>query len=199
MNREGNGLRASAISHRLGLSSDVQPTALDVGNSPETIQRDYLQLTTKTEAVKWFAIAPKVIPAREAFDWTAWQEDAEDDQKMILDLSRSGGMMTSIADVLCLTPETQKINSMSDNPDWDEPDSIPSDPLEHAKRLEAQTDEQFRQVYRRLYELDRLEARVRGLEGWVAAASGVLIGLLVLIIIAVVVLIAKSAWMRLFG
>lgn len=101
--------------------------------------------------------------------------------------------------MLCLTPTTQKINSMSDNPDWDESDSIPSDPVERAKYLEAQTDEQFRQVHRRLYELERLETRVRNLEGWVSAASGVLIGLLVLITIAVAVLITKSAWIGLFG
>ena len=79
VNWEGNGLRASAISYRLALSSDIKQTALDVGNSPETIQRDYLQLTTKTEAVKWFAIDPKAIPVREAFDWTAWQEGGEDE------------------------------------------------------------------------------------------------------------------------
>jgi hypothetical protein len=63
----------------LALSSDIKQTALDVGNSPETIQRDYLQLTTKAEAVKWFAIDPKAIPVREAFDWTAWQEGGEDE------------------------------------------------------------------------------------------------------------------------
>jgi integrase len=79
VNWEGNGLRASAISYRLALSSDIKQTALDVGNSPETIQRDYLQLTTKAEAVKWFAIDPKAIPVREAFDWTAWQEGGEDE------------------------------------------------------------------------------------------------------------------------
>jgi integrase len=79
VNWEGNGLRASAISYRLALSSDIKQTALDVGNSPETIQRDYLQLTTKTEAVKWFAIDPKAIPVREAFDWRAWEDDSEAD------------------------------------------------------------------------------------------------------------------------
>ena len=33
----------------------------------------------RAEAVKWFAIDPKAIPVRKAFDWTAWQEGGEDE------------------------------------------------------------------------------------------------------------------------
>jgi hypothetical protein len=88
---------------------------------------------------------------------------------------------------------------MNDDTDWDESDSIPSDPAERAKHLEAETDAKFREVHRRLYELERLKAKVSALEGWVNAASGVLVGLLVLITIAAVFWAIKSGWMRLFG
>jgi len=108
-------------------------------------------------------------------------------------------MMRNIATAQCLTQITQKINSMNDDTDWDESDSIPSDPAERAKHLEAETDAKFREVHRRLYELERLKAKVSALEGWVNAASGVLVGLLVLITIAAVFWAIKSGWMRLFG
>jgi integrase len=53
-----NALRASALSYRLALTQDGQMTALEMGNSPGVLLRDYRELTPPEEAEKWFSIDP---------------------------------------------------------------------------------------------------------------------------------------------
>jgi integrase len=54
----GNKFRNSYISYRVALTKDVQRVSLESGNSPRVIQREYLELVTETEALKWFGIVP---------------------------------------------------------------------------------------------------------------------------------------------
>jgi integrase len=51
-----NALRASALSYRLAITKDVSATALEMGNSPEVLMRDYRELTTPAQAVEWFGL-----------------------------------------------------------------------------------------------------------------------------------------------
>jgi hypothetical protein len=53
-----NALRASALSYRLAETKDAAATALEMGNSPAVLLRDYRELTTDAEAQDWFAINP---------------------------------------------------------------------------------------------------------------------------------------------
>jgi len=55
----GNKFRNSFISYRVAETNNIQLVALESGNSPKTIQREYLEITTPQEAAKWFAIFPK--------------------------------------------------------------------------------------------------------------------------------------------
>ena len=55
-----NALRASALSYRLALTKDAAATALEMGNSPSVLMRDYRELTTPTQAMEWFTLlAPR--------------------------------------------------------------------------------------------------------------------------------------------
>jgi site-specific recombinase XerC len=54
-----NALRASALSYRLAETKDAAATALEMGNSPAVLLRDYRELTTEAEASEWFAVDPK--------------------------------------------------------------------------------------------------------------------------------------------
>lgn len=81
VNWKGNGLRASAISYRLALTERIEQTALEVGNTPGTIQSNYHQLTDREEAERWFAIDPGAIPVVEAFDYDAWDRAVEEETK----------------------------------------------------------------------------------------------------------------------
>ena len=49
-----NALRASALSYRLAQTKDAAATALEMGNSPAVLMRDYRELTTPTRAMEWF-------------------------------------------------------------------------------------------------------------------------------------------------
>jgi hypothetical protein len=51
-----NALRASALSYRLALTKDAAATALEMGNSPSVLMRDYRELTTHGQAVQWFNV-----------------------------------------------------------------------------------------------------------------------------------------------
>ena len=53
-----NALRASALSYRLAETKDAAATALEMGNSPAVLLRDYRELTTGAEASEWFAVNP---------------------------------------------------------------------------------------------------------------------------------------------
>jgi hypothetical protein len=56
---ENNAMRASALSYRLAETKDAAATALEMGNSPAVLLRDYRELTTEEEASAWFAVDPK--------------------------------------------------------------------------------------------------------------------------------------------
>jgi integrase len=53
-----NGLRHSFVSYRLALVQDVAKVALEAGNSPTMVFRNYRQLVTPGEAQQWFALKP---------------------------------------------------------------------------------------------------------------------------------------------
>jgi len=53
-----NALRASALSYRLAQTQDAARTALEMGNSPTVLLRDYRELATPEQARDWFAIDP---------------------------------------------------------------------------------------------------------------------------------------------
>jgi integrase len=53
-----NALRASALSYRLAETQDAARTALEMGNSPQVLLRDYRELATPEQARDWFAIDP---------------------------------------------------------------------------------------------------------------------------------------------
>ena len=55
---ENNALRASALSYRLAETQDAAKTALEMGNSPTILLRDYRELTTPRDAQLWFEIDP---------------------------------------------------------------------------------------------------------------------------------------------
>jgi integrase len=54
-----NKFRNSYISYRVAATQDVQRVALESGNSPTVIQREYLELATEEEGNAWFEIRPK--------------------------------------------------------------------------------------------------------------------------------------------
>ncbi len=54
-----NKFRNSYISYRVALTHDVAKVALESGNSPRVIQREYLELATEEEGKRWFAVVPK--------------------------------------------------------------------------------------------------------------------------------------------
>ena len=56
---ENNAMRASALSYRLAETKDAAATALEMGNSPAVLLRDYRELTTEAEAKDWFSADPK--------------------------------------------------------------------------------------------------------------------------------------------
>jgi integrase len=64
--RKDNGLRHSFCSFHFVLHGNENLTAAQAGNSPAMVHQHYKGLATKTEAEKWFAVAPKakanVIP-----------------------------------------------------------------------------------------------------------------------------------------
>jgi len=54
-----NALRHSFISYRLAVLKDVAAVALEAGNSPTMIFRNYRALVTENEGKTWFSIAPE--------------------------------------------------------------------------------------------------------------------------------------------
>ena len=53
-----NGMRNSYISYRLAEIKNIAQVALESGNSPGIIQRDYLELVTEADAKRWFSLVP---------------------------------------------------------------------------------------------------------------------------------------------
>jgi integrase len=54
-----NGLRHSFISYRIAQIQNVAQVALEAGNSPQIIFRNYRELVRPADAEKWFSIVPK--------------------------------------------------------------------------------------------------------------------------------------------
>lgn len=54
-----NKFRNSYISYRVAETADPKTVAFESGNSEEVIRRDYLEVATPEEAVKWFSIYPE--------------------------------------------------------------------------------------------------------------------------------------------
>ena len=54
-----NVLRHSFISYRIAKVKSADQVALEAGNSPSIIFKNYRELTTEEEADKWFAIVPR--------------------------------------------------------------------------------------------------------------------------------------------
>jgi integrase len=54
-----NVLRHSFISYRIATVKSADQVALEAGNSPSIIFKNYRELTTEEQANKWFAILPK--------------------------------------------------------------------------------------------------------------------------------------------
>jgi integrase len=53
-----NGLRHSFVSYRIAEIKDAAQVAIEAGNSPDIIFRNYRKVVSEAEAAKWFAIAP---------------------------------------------------------------------------------------------------------------------------------------------
>jgi integrase len=53
-----NGLRHSFISYRVSQTQNVAMVALEAGNSPAIISRNYLKHVSRADAERWFAIVP---------------------------------------------------------------------------------------------------------------------------------------------
>ena len=59
---ERNMLRHSAISYRVATTQNVNQVALESGNSPAIIFKNYRELVTPADAAKWWAIHPASRP-----------------------------------------------------------------------------------------------------------------------------------------
>jgi len=62
INVGANKFRNSFISYRVAVTHDVAKVALESGNSPRIIQREYLELATEEQGKKWFAVVPTSPP-----------------------------------------------------------------------------------------------------------------------------------------
>ena len=54
-----NVLRHSYATYKLALKRDANALALEMGNSPQILTRNYLELATPKEGKQWFGILPK--------------------------------------------------------------------------------------------------------------------------------------------
>lgn len=70
-----NKFRNSYISYRVAATQDIPRVALEGGNSPQIIQREYLELATEDDGKRWFAIFPEKKAAGTA---TSTKIDGED-------------------------------------------------------------------------------------------------------------------------
>lgn len=65
-----NAFRHSYISHAVAASGDVNRTALDCGNSPQKIFRNYRSLVSEAEGKSWFNLTQEVVERDgENLDW----------------------------------------------------------------------------------------------------------------------------------
>ena len=68
-----NALRHSYASYRLADIKDAARVALEMGNSPSMLFRNYRELVTEKQAAEWFSVLPKLTHAGE----TALEEAAQ--------------------------------------------------------------------------------------------------------------------------
>jgi integrase len=54
-----NALRHSFGSYRMAITDDAQKVAVEMGNSPSMIFRNYRKVVTRSEAGKWFELRPE--------------------------------------------------------------------------------------------------------------------------------------------
>ena len=54
-----NALRHSYASYRMASTDDAQKVAIEMGNSPSMIFRNYRKVVNKAEAIKWFQLRPE--------------------------------------------------------------------------------------------------------------------------------------------
>ena len=59
-----NVLRHSFASYKLAVKRDANALALEMGNSPQILQRHYLELATPRQGKQWFGILPKAVADR---------------------------------------------------------------------------------------------------------------------------------------
>ena len=59
-----NKFRNSYISYRVAVTHDVAKVALESGNSPRIIQREYLELATEEDGKRWFSVMPQPPKAK---------------------------------------------------------------------------------------------------------------------------------------
>ena len=64
-----NVLRHSFITYRIAVVKSADQVALEAGNSPAIIFKNYRELTTEDQADKWFSIVPKAGQWENAFKW----------------------------------------------------------------------------------------------------------------------------------
>jgi hypothetical protein len=64
-----NVLRHSFISYRIAIVKSADQVALEAGNSPAVIFKNYRELATDDEATAWFSILPKEGQWENTFEW----------------------------------------------------------------------------------------------------------------------------------
>jgi hypothetical protein len=53
-----NPLRHSYATYKLAVKRDANALALEMGNSPQILMRNYLELATPSQGKQWFGILP---------------------------------------------------------------------------------------------------------------------------------------------
>ena len=68
MSGKHNVLRHSFASYKLAIKRDVNALALEMGNSPQMLKRDYLELATPRQGKHWFSLMPNDVSDRKVID-----------------------------------------------------------------------------------------------------------------------------------
>jgi hypothetical protein len=61
-----NALRHPFISYRVAKIKNVNEVAMEAGNSPDMIFKDYRELVTEKEADAWFGVTPEAVKVAKA-------------------------------------------------------------------------------------------------------------------------------------
>ena len=68
MSGKHNVLRHSFASYKLAIKRDANALALEMGNSPQILQRHYLELATPRQGKHWFSLMPNDVSDRKVID-----------------------------------------------------------------------------------------------------------------------------------